>query len=149
MMQAPVILEPRGGDIRDASDVAVLVRRFYLAAIPDPLLGPVFRAAELDWGDHIPLLCRFWERELLGSPGYAGNVVRSHTRLLSFVPFGEAHLRRWLDLFEEVVDERFTGPTAELAKRRAIEIAGVVAAACRRHPDFVLAPPDRSNHAHH
>ena len=34
--------------------VALLVRRFYQAVIPDPLLGPIFEGMAVDWSVHIP-----------------------------------------------------------------------------------------------
>lgn len=131
-MRTLVQVERRGGDIADPADVATLVRRFYLTVIPDPLLGPVFRDAGVDWSTHIPLLRTFWERELLGVPGYAGNVAAAHGRALAVPGFGEAHLRRWLELFDETVDERFSGPTAERAKQRAAEVGATVATQIRR-----------------
>jgi len=59
---------PLSADIATAGDVGLLVRRFYQAAIPDPLLGPLFKAAGIDWSVHIPLLRAFWQRELLDMP---------------------------------------------------------------------------------
>ena len=106
-------------DITNAADIGVLVRRFYQAAIPDELLGPVFRAAGIDWGVHVPVVREFWEHQLLGESGYEGNVVRAHAAIMSRAPFGPAELQRWLELFDETVDEYFVGPGVERAKRRA------------------------------
>jgi hemoglobin len=127
------------GDISSPADVNLLVRRFYQAAIPDPLLGPVFRSAGIDWSVHVPLLCAFWEHLLLGSSDYQGNVVRAHMAILPRAPFGSAHLGRWLELFEETVDEWFAGPTAERAKYRARQVAAAIAAAL----DRVHATPEQ------
>jgi hemoglobin len=122
----------RRHDITTPDDVHLLVRRFYQAAIPDPLLGPVFHAAGIDWGAHVPLLFQFWEHQLLGPAGYEGNVVRAHAEAWARAPFGPAELARWVELFEETVDEYFAGPVAERAKRRAREVAEAIAPAIAR-----------------
>jgi truncated hemoglobin YjbI len=67
-----------GRDIATIDDVGVLVRRFYQSAIPDPVLGPIFDAAGIDWSAHIPRLIDFWAQKLLGIPGYRGNVAGAH-----------------------------------------------------------------------
>ena len=82
MAGVPLPVAPPVADVTSAADVDLLVRRFYQAAIPDPLLGPLFESAGIDWSVHIPLLRAFWERELLGLPGYAGNVVSAHRAAL-------------------------------------------------------------------
>ena len=133
MAGVPLPAAPPTADIRTTSDVELIVRRFYQAAIPDPLLGPLFETAEIDWSVHVPVVCAFWERELLGLPGYAGNVVRAHRSLLDVARFGVANLERWVELFDETVDERFAGQTAEHAKRRARQVAGAIATLAARH----------------
>ncbi len=129
----PLPAAPPTGDISDPADVELLVRRFYQAAIPDPLLGPLFHAAGIDWGVHVPLLRSFWERELLGQPGYAGNVVAAHRPLLAHTGIGQANLDRWVELFDETIDELFRGPVAERAKHRARQTAAAIAHLAARH----------------
>ncbi len=119
-------------DITTEEDVGLLVRRFYQAAIPDPLLGPVFGAAGIDWGAHVPVLKQFWQHQLLEPSGYEGNVVRAHAEVWSRAPFGERQLSRWLELFEETVDEYFSGPRAERAKARAHDVADAIRVAIAR-----------------
>ncbi len=133
MAGVPFPTAPPAADIADAADVELLVRRFYQAAIPDPLLGPLFHVAGIDWGVHVPLLRAFWERELLGRPGYAGNVVAAHLPMLDHVCVGDANLDRWVELFDETVDELFTGTVAEHAKQRARQIATAIGHLADRH----------------
>jgi hypothetical protein len=38
-----------------------------------------------------------------------------------------------VELFDETVDERFAGQTAERAKRRARQVAGAIASLAARH----------------
>jgi hemoglobin len=119
--------------IDDVNDVDLLVRRFYQAAIPDPLLGPIFSGFGVDWSVHIPKLVDFWAGRLLGEPGYVGNPVGAHQPVLERCPFGGAELARWLELWGETVDELFVGDVAELAKQRAGMAAEAIATLVRRH----------------
>ena len=132
MAGVPLPSAPPSADIATAEDIEALVRRFYQAAIPDPLLGPLFKAAGVDWSVHIPLLRVFWQRELLNTAGYAGSVVGAHRVLLDVAPVGTVNLDRWVELFEETVDESFTGPVAEHAKHRATQIAAAIASLAAR-----------------
>src|SRR4051794_17665834 len=100
-------------ELRSVADVEVLVRRFYQAAIPDPLLGRVFHDFGVDWSVHIPKLVDFWAGRLFGHPGYVGNAVGAHQPVLEQCGFGESELNRWLDLWSETVDELFVGEVAE------------------------------------
>jgi hemoglobin len=120
-------------EIRDVDDVELLVRRFYQAVIPDPLLGPIFHDLPVDWAVHIPKLVDFWAGRLLGLPGYIGNPVGAHQPVLDRFPFGAAELDRWLELWEETVDELFVGAVAELAKERAHMAADAIGSLARRH----------------
>ena len=119
--------------IATVADVELLVRRFYQAVIPDPLLGPIFHAMAVDWSVHIPKLVDFWAGRLLSVPGYEGNPVGAHQPVLDRCPFGAAELERWLELWEETVDELFCGEIADLAKHRAGLAAGAIGTLADRH----------------
>ena len=120
----PIPTEPH--PIEDVDDVALLVRRFYQAAIPDPVLGHLFRVGGIEWDTHVPLIITFWERELLGTPGYAGIVARAHVPVMADPRFDDAALDRWVELFTETVDEDWAGPVADHAKARARQVAGAL-----------------------
>lgn len=120
-------------ELRDVDDVEELVRRFYQAVIPDELLGPIFHAMEVDWSVHIPKLVAFWSLRLLGLPGYTGNAAGAHLPVLDRCPFGERELHRWLELWEETIDELFVGERADLARKRAHLASDAIGALARRH----------------
>ena len=120
-------------EIDDRDDVDLLVRRFYQAVIPDTVLGPIFAAMSVDWSVHIPKLVDFWAGRLLGERGYVGNPVGAHQPVLDRCPFGAVELSRWLELWEETVDELFVGDIAELAKQRAHMAADAIGALADRH----------------
>ena len=118
--------------LESVAHVQLLVRRFYQAVIPDPTLGPIFAGFGVDWSVHIPKLVDFWAGRLLGEPGYTGQPVAAHGPVLDLFPFGERELQRWLELWEETVDELFTGPVADAAKQRAHLAASAIATLARR-----------------
>lgn len=125
---APVARKP----LEDLDDVELLVRRFYQAVIPDPLLGPIFHCFGVNWSVHIPKMVAFWADRLLGVPGYRGNAAGAHQPVLDRFPFGAPELERWLELWGETVDELFIGEVAELAKQRASVAAGSIGTLARR-----------------
>jgi len=110
-------------DIVDRGDIRHLVVDFYRDAAMDDVLGPVFRAAHVDWSAHIPKLVDFWAWQLFGERGYEGNPLRAHAPVHARTPFGPEHYERWLDLFTSTVDARFSGRTADAAKARARRMA--------------------------
>ena len=125
----------RRATIETVADVELLVRRFYQAVIPDTLLGRIFHPMNVDWSVHIPKLVDFWAGRLLGLPGYRGNPVGAHQPVLDRCPFGPPELARWLELWEETVDELFCGEVADLTKQRAHLAAGPIGTLAHRHAD--------------
>jgi hemoglobin len=110
-------------DIEDVADVEDLVRAFYRDVAMDDVLGPVFRAAGVDWSAHIPKLVDFWTWQLFGDRVYEGQPMRAHQGAHQRTPFADRHYERWLDLFTVTVDDRFAGPVASRAKERAHKVA--------------------------
>lgn len=115
----PFPSDPDLPDLTGEADIEALVRGFYRQAAVDDLLGPVFAAAEVDWAEHIPKVTAFWNWQLLGGRRYDGRPLRSHERVNSLVTFTEEHYERWLELFSETLHDRWAGPVADLAERRA------------------------------
>jgi hemoglobin len=132
-MASPSVRDPsQRHDITAVEDVELLVRRFYQAVIPDPLLGPIFEGFGVDWSVHIPKLVDFWANRLLGRPGFSGNVAGAHVSVFDRCPFGRQEVERWLELWRETLDELFIGPTADLAKTRALGASEAIMAVVRR-----------------
>jgi hemoglobin len=125
-MRPPATGTPPTHDITDEADVSLVVRRFYQAAIPDPVLGHLFRVGGIEWDSHIPTITSFWCRVLLGLPGYAGNPAAAHVPIMADPMFDDAALARWVELFAETIDEDFVGPVADEAKARAAQVASVL-----------------------
>ncbi|MGV3630015.1 MAG: group III truncated hemoglobin [Bacteroidota bacterium] len=107
-------------DITTKEDVTILVNTFYGKVLQDEKLKPFF--ANLDFEAHKPHMIHFWSFVLLDEPGYKTNVTEKHLRM----PIKQEHFDRWLELFNETIDELFTGEKAEMAKQRAFTIAWTI-----------------------
>ncbi len=113
-------------DVESPAEVSEVVRSFYAAVAQDALLGPMFEEiAQVDWPAHLPRLSAFWCRALFGQPGYVGNPYAMHRDVHRRSPFSAAHFDRWLELFEETLDEGWSGPNVEAMKELASKVATV------------------------
>ena len=114
-------------DISSRKDIEVLMEKFYDKVKKNESIGPIFNdVAKVNWAHHIPIICDFWETLLLDSASYRNNMMEVHLNLNRKVPLENEHFHVWLKLFSETVDEHFTGDKAELAKKRAKSIAGLM-----------------------
>ena len=98
---------------------------FYAKAIEDKDLAPFFideigdDLADEDWIAHIDLLADFWLTKMLGEDTYYGNFIGAHVKM----PFIKREsFARWLELFSQTADEVYEQDTAELFKKKAIEL---------------------------
>ena len=105
--------------ITEREDIILLVNSFYEKVKKDDRLGPLF--AHVDWPHHLPIMYSFWSSMLLGEQSYRGNPFEKHVGLA----ITASHFERWLELFNQTVDEDFTGDRAVEVKDRARSIAGV------------------------
>jgi len=115
-------------DIETRKDIDELVAAFYDKAMHDPVIGYIFTdVARIDLEHHLPIIADFWEMMLLGGLNFQAKYGRSpmqvHQALTEKEPLKAEHFGRWVRLFCETVDEKFTGATATLAKVRAFSIA--------------------------
>jgi hemoglobin len=114
-------------DLDDRAAIHDLVVVFYREVVFDDLLEPVFGdVAEVDWAAHIPHLIDYWCRVLLGEPGYEGTIIRAHAHVHSIEPLRLEHFERWYALWVAAIDQHWSGPIAEQAKRHAVQIGGVI-----------------------
>ncbi|MEL6865707.1 MAG: group III truncated hemoglobin [Bacteroidota bacterium] len=115
-------MKSKKSDITDEEDVILMVDSFYQKVRVDDLLGPVFNdVAQVDWEVHLPKMYGFWNKLILGQPTYKGNPFAVHVPL----PIHAEHFDRWIQLFEQNINEHFTGAIAEHTKLRAQSIAHI------------------------
>lgn len=82
--------------------IATLVTHFYSKVQQDELLGPVFNdVAQVNWKEHLPLLCQFWNSVMLKTNEYHGNAYQKHVVMKQLTPIKEEHFIRWLNLFKK------------------------------------------------
>ncbi len=82
--------------------IETLITHFYQKVQADALLGPVFNdVAQVNWDEHIPLLCQFWNSVMLKTNEYHGNAYQKHVILQKLTPIHETHFIRWLNLFQQ------------------------------------------------
>lgn len=103
-----------------SDDVATMVNKFYASVIQDDLLGPVFDSIiSPDWNHHLDKMTSFWLRNLFGVSGYAGNALQAHREVDRRVGMKPEMFDRWLRLFDDTIDDRWSGPMASRAKAQA------------------------------
>lgn len=115
-------------DIRDRTDVGLLVRSFYNTVRRDDLIGPIFNAVIPlgHWEAHFEKLTDFWEGNLFFKPTYSGKPVQQHQAVSRQHHLGEVHFQRWLQLWHAAVTAQFDGPVAQDAHDRAESIARIL-----------------------
>ncbi|OYV37289.1 MAG: Globin [Thiomonas sp. 20-64-5] len=104
----------------DEAGLERLVRRFYAHARLDPDLGPMFSAHVSDWEAHYARMVDFWASVGLLAGRYHRNALQAH-RQLTLRP---AHFARWLELFDQTLQEE----VSPQARQHLIVIARRIAA---------------------
>jgi hemoglobin len=109
-------------EIKSKQEIIEMVDAFYDKVNNDPLLSPVFNEiAGVNWAQHLPKMYNFWDSLLFGAQSYKGKPFDHHLPL----PLSAKHFERWLALFNETLDENFSGLKAEEAREKANNIAGI------------------------
>lgn len=113
-------------DIQSFEDCHRLVERFYEHLLNSEIAYIFIEVAKIDLIPHVEVVAKFWAQLLLGLPGYSGNPMQPHLILAQKTPLGDQEFSIWLKLFNQSVDELYSGPIAEQAKTRAMHIASVM-----------------------
>ncbi|OIQ18093.1 MAG: sec-independent protein translocase TatC [Flavobacterium sp. MedPE-SWcel] len=107
-------------DIETEGDVKLMVDSFYDKVNKDELLSYVFNDfSKVDWETHLPKMYSFWNTLIFGKQSYKGFPFGVHTTL----PIHKTHFDRWVQLFDENIDDLFEGEVAIATKQRAKSIA--------------------------
>ncbi len=114
-------------DIENRADIETLVNTFYEKVRTDDILAPIFNVLiPVNWNTHLPVMYRFWENAIFQTGGYTGNPMTLHTHIHKKINLDPGQFDRWIQLFDQTIDELFEGKNAELAKQRATGIAAVM-----------------------
>lgn len=111
-------------DLKKKKDIEKVVYEFYEKVKTDKLLSTFFEETiKINWGNHIPLMCSFWENVLLYTGDYEGNPLIKHREVNEMKATSKVHFDRWILLFENTVDAYFAGENADKMKSHARAIA--------------------------
>lgn len=111
-------------DIETRKDIESVVNNFYDKVRKDDVIGFIFNdIAKVNWEEHLPVMYDFWEFTVLGRGTFIRNAMTPHFELNNKIKLIPAHFERWLQLFNETVDELFAGQYADHMKGRAQNIA--------------------------
>jgi hemoglobin len=107
-------------DILNLDDVKLLVDDFYGRVRESELLSPIFNGVIGEkWPVHLERMYSFWQTLLLDVQAYSGTPFLKHAKL----PIEKEHFDAWIKLFNETIDEHFTGTKADEAKWRAARMS--------------------------
>lgn len=127
-------------DIKDRTDIILLVDTFYDHVRNDELIGGFFNeVVQIHWDAHMPTMYDFWESTLLYTNKYKGNPMTKHIALNDRKTISVDHFERWLSLWTSNVDAHFQGDIAEMAKAKASQIAELMKYKIEQHNNFFLA----------
>lgn len=111
-------------DLDTKANIQLFVERFYSRMLKDEQLAPIFfDVAEIDLDKHLPLICSYWEKLLLGDSSYQRHTMNIHRAIHSKQALTASDFNRWLSLFSTTLKSSFEGPKADRAKQVALHIA--------------------------
>ncbi len=114
-------------DITGRSDIDTVIQLFYEKVREDEFIGHFFSTVrKMDWPKHISAMGDFWENILFHVGSYEGDPLSVHKQIHQTSITTKLHFERWLLLFNQTIDENFTGPMALVMKQRAGGIATVM-----------------------
>ncbi|WP_304199497.1 group III truncated hemoglobin [Flavobacterium alvei] len=114
-------------DIKDRADIEQLAAIFYGKIKEDASISYFFNeVAKVNWEEHLPKMCDFFENILFFSGNYDGNPMVAHEDLHKKSEVKGEHFNHWNALFDATVDELFEGKKAEEIKQRSVNIAAAM-----------------------
>ncbi|MGX9986398.1 group III truncated hemoglobin [Chryseobacterium sp. POL2] len=114
-------------NLESRTDIEELVNKFYDKVIKDDIIGFFFTdIAQIDLQKHLPKMYNFWESILLGNSVYEGNPMRVHFPLNQVVALEQHHFERWLELWQDTLEQNFEGENVDTAILRAQNIARIM-----------------------
>ena len=104
-------------DLDSPARIEEMVDLFYQRVLEDPLLAPVFlEVAGIDLQQHLPTICQYWYKMLLGEQDYQRHMMAKHRALDDREPLTGEHHERWLGHFMANLEGRFAGPMTDRAR---------------------------------
>lgn len=111
-------------DLDSPEQIRRFVQAFYGRLLQDATLAPIFLdVAAVDLERHLPLICSYWEKLLLGAGDYRRHTMNIHRAVHAKRTLTKADFERWLAYFHATADAGWAGPNADHAKDIAAQIA--------------------------
>lgn len=111
-------------DLDSPERIRAFIEAFYARVLADGKLAPIFLdVAGIDLAKHIPIICSYWEKLILGADSYRRHTMNIHRALHAKQKLEPADFERWLALFCATLDEGYRGPHAGRARQVAEHIA--------------------------
>lgn len=115
------------GDINNRVDVEKFVNAFFKKLMNDEEFSYIFsEIAGIKLLSHLDAQYDFWESAIFQNSKYKEDILMIHLELHFKYKLNQNHFNRWLNLFNETVDELFDGNNASKAKEKALSIASVI-----------------------
>lgn len=111
MVQEPIAV--------DEALIETMIRTFYDRVREDSLLGPIFEKNIQHWELHLQNMFAFWSSVMLHTKRYNGRPMPKHVVL----PIDAQHFDRWLEIFNNTVEELCLKDDALLFMKKATQIA--------------------------
>ena len=100
-----------------------MVHGFYRRLLDDPVMAPMFLdVAAIDLQQHLPTICQYWYKMLLGETDYRRHMMAKHRALDDKQSLTGEHHERWLQHFMNNLDGRFAGPYTDRARHIAFRV---------------------------
>ena len=112
-------------DILNKKDIETLVNLFYEKVKKDITISHFFKD-DFHWDKHLEIMYKFWENVVFYTGSYSGNPMDKHFEIHGKTPLAMKDFHQWTKLFNESVDELFSGEKADLIKLKASNIATVM-----------------------
>lgn len=111
-------------DLDSPEHIRFFIERFYDKVLADDLLAHIFTdVAGIDIEVHIPMICSYWEKLLLGDKAYKRHTMNIHRHLHERFPLTRQEFDRWLSHFITTANEYCEGKNTQQAIQVATSIA--------------------------
>ena len=110
-------------DLDCRENIDAMVHGFYRRLLDDPVMAPMFLdVATIDLQQHLPTICQYWYKMLLGEREYRRHMMAKHRALDDKQPLTREHHERWLQHFMNNLDGRFAGPNTDRIIQNALRV---------------------------
>jgi len=110
-------------DLDCRENIDAMVHGFYRRLLNDLVMAPMFLdVAAIDLQQHLPIICQYWYKMLLGEREYRRHMMAKHRALDDKQSLTGEHHERWLQHFMNNLDGRFAGPYTDRARHIAFRV---------------------------